>query len=144
LAGGSFTFSSDRNGDFRSYTDNTVFRIAYYAPSGITNISIRFKSTDSDYRQYSFSPTGNGAYTVRSWKLQDFQLIGNPSWNEFYKIEVIVSGTGRVTLDAITSIEENLNDILVSRAIFTINNQNFVVKNPLKELQIEYTVDLNG
>lgn len=147
LSGSPVSFTSEVSGDVRSFTDDTVFRLGYLAASGVSNITIRFKSSDTDYRQYSFSPTGNNVYRVESWRLQNLQVIGNPSWSEFYEIEVICSGTGQVVLDAITSVEERAGDelnVLVSRALVDINGQNFILKKPLQELQIEYVVELNA
>ena len=147
LSSSTVSFTSDFVGDVRTFTDDTVFRLAYYAASGVSNISVRFKSSDTDYRQYSFAPSGDGSYQVESWRLQNFQVVGNPSWNEFYEIEVLATGTGLVVLDAITSVEEKAGDelnVLVSRALVNFNGENFIFKKALQELQLEYVLELSA
>ena len=142
---GNGSASLDFETDLRSYTSETVFRLGYIAAAGITSATVRFKSSATDYREYSFNPSSSG-YNVESWGLQDFSVVGNPQWTEIYELEIIASGTGTMTFDALSAVDERPNDVLtvlVSRALVNLNGQNFFQKKPQKELQIEYVLELN-
>ena len=142
---GSDSATLDFETDLRAYTSETVFRLGYIAAAGVTSAALRFKSSATDYREYSFTPT-SGGYNVESWGLQDFSVVGNPQWTEIYELEIIASGTGTMTFDALSAIDERPNDVLtvlVSRALIDLNGQNFFQKKPQRELQIEYVLELN-
>lgn len=131
--------------DLRAYTSDTVFRLGYIAAAGVSSATVRLKSSATDYREYSFTPT-SGGYTVESWRVQDFSVVGNPQWTEIYELEIIASGTGTMTFDALSAIDERPNDVLtvlVSRALVDLNGQNFFQKKSQRELQIEYVLELN-
>lgn len=135
----------DFEGDLRAYDNETKFRLGYLASGSITSVRLRFKSTDSDYREYSFSPSTSG-YQVENWLLQDFSITGSPEWKEIYRLEVAVSGTGTLVFDGLSAIFEKTDDpdsILVSRALVAFNSSSFFKKNAQRELQIEYILDLN-
>jgi hypothetical protein len=133
-------------GDLRAFTENTKFRLAYYAVGSITNVKIRFAANPSNFKEYSFEPQNTGDYTVELWELADFVQTGNPDWKEVFFIEVEVEGSGYVVFDAITSNEQRPNDVLtvlVSRALVSVNGDNFIEKLPTRELQIEYLVGIS-
>lgn len=133
------------NGDFRVFTSESVFRLGYILDSSISNVSVRLKASAVDYREYSFTPE-SGNYKVESWRLQDFAVTGNPEWSEIYELEVIATGSGLITLDALSVFNENVNDeseVLISRALVNFNSQNFFLKKPQRELQIEYILELD-
>jgi hypothetical protein len=133
-------------GDLRAFTENTKFRLAYYSVGSVTSVKIRFASNPSSFKEYSFEPENTGDYTVEMWDLQDFSQTGNPDWKEVFFIEVEVEGDGYVVFDAITSTEQRPDDVLsvlVSRALVSVNGDNFIQKLPTRELQIEYLVGIS-
>lgn len=139
------TSRADYDGDFRAYTSATKFKLAYIAETGITDISIKFGSNDENFREYSFSPDVLDAYATKTWSLQDFDITGNPNWNEISYIEVSASGAGDVMFDALIATEDRPDDfitVLVSRALVNVDGNNYILKLPDRELQIEYLIDL--
>jgi hypothetical protein len=144
--GGTDSVEVEFGGDFGVFTSESLFRLAYASASSISNVDVRLKSSDSDYREYSFTPQ-SGDYQVESWRLQDFSVVGNPQWNEIYELQVIATGSGSITLDAISVSDEKDDDelnVLVSRALVDFNQQSFFLKKPQRELQIEYILDLSS
>jgi len=137
--------SLEFEGDLRTYNADSVFRLAYISDASVSSVTLRLKASDSDYREYSFSPSSPG-YQVESWRLQDFGVIGNPQWSEIYELEILTVGTGNITFDAFSAIDEKPSDplsILVSRALVDVNGQAFFQKRPQRELQVEYLLELN-
>lgn len=130
-------------GDIRSFTSDSIFRLAYIAEPGTSDVSLKIKSTDFDYREYSFEPVDNGSYQVKSWSLSEFDIFGNPDLREFFDLEVEIEGTGDVVFDAFTVTEEFPGrGVLVSRALVDNNGSPFIQKKPSRELQIEYSVEI--
>jgi len=130
-------------GNLRSYTTDSVFKIGYVRESsGVTEVLIRFKADDDNYREVSFSPIGGG-YQVYQWQLSDFSVVGNPDWSEIYEIEIISVGSGNIIYDAIISRQTRPGEVLVSRSLISSSYAlDFIEKNSLRELQIEYSLDL--
>lgn len=144
ISGGTST-EFDFEGDIRAFNNDTVFRLAYTADAGVSSVSLRLKSSDSDYREYSFTPASS-SYQVEDWKLQDFSVIGNPEWGEIYQVEIIAAGSGNIVLDGFSAIDErpsNPVSILVSRALVSFSGENFFDKKPQRELQLEYILELD-
>jgi hypothetical protein len=132
-------------GDLRAFNENTNFRLAYYSFGSVTAVKVRLSSNDSNFKEYSFTPESTGEYKIQRWLLQDFSQVGNPDWKEVYFIEVEVEGSGYVVFDGLTSSEQRPGDVLtvlVSRALVSVNGENFIQKLPTRELQVEYLVDL--
>jgi hypothetical protein len=131
-------------GDLRSYNQNSVFRLGYVCSSA-GSVSVRIKADSLNFRQYTFEPDASGNYSVETWSLSDFGIVGGASILEFFDVEVAVSGTGNVVFDALSVVDESsqdLSNVLVSRAIINQNGLDFINKLPSRELQIEYEIDL--
>lgn len=135
----------DFEGDLRAYNNETKFRLAYSSTGTFSSVVVRLRSSASDYREYTFTPPSSG-YQVESWQLQDFSITGSSEWNEIYRLEIIASGTGTIAFDGLSATDEVNDDpsnILVSRALVNFNSQSFFQKNPRRELQIEYILDIS-
>ena len=127
-------------GSFSSYNEDSKFRLSYEILSGtIDSITLRLKSSDSTYREYSFTPS-TLQYRAESWETQDFVLEGNADWQDFNSAEVIVVGNGEIMIDgfAVTYDPPGVETVLVS---ITKLDQ-LVTKNESQEIQIEYVLDL--
>lgn len=138
------SISLDTDSDFRVFTSDDVFKLAYSAAAGVSSVRIRLKASDNDFREYSFNPAAS-AYSVESWGIQNFTVTGNPQWSEVYEIEVTAFGSGAITYDALSVVKNPLVDdrrVLVSRALVSVNGNNFFSKKPQRELQIEYGLEL--
>lgn len=136
--------SLDTDSDFRAFTSEDIFKLAYSAAAGVTQVAVKLKASNTDFREYTFAPSSPG-YSVESWNIQDFSVVGNPQWSEVYEIEVIAFGSGSITYDALAVVKDPEVDqrrSLVSRALVSFNGENFFSKKPQRELQIEYGLEL--
>lgn len=139
--------SLEYQGDFRAYTAETKFRLAYIADLGVTGISVKFFSDQNNFREFTFAPASFDEYTTTTWPLSALAQTGNFDWNEISGLEVSVSGSGSVMFDGLIAFEDRPQDlltVLVSRALVNINGQNFIEKEPNRELQVEYLVNLGA
>jgi hypothetical protein len=106
---------------------------------------VKIKVDNVNFREYSFAPNTSGGYSVESWALSDFAISGGAAISEFFIIEVSVVGAGSVIFDSFSVSDEStedFSDVLVSRAIINQNGLDFINKLPVRELQIEYAIDL--
>lgn len=132
-------------GNIRSYNQNSVFRLGYTGSGTVSSVSVKIKVDGVNFREYAFSPNTSGSYSVESWGLSDFSITGGASIFEFFIIEVSVVGAGSIVFDVLSVSDEStedFSDVLVSRAIIDQNGLDFINKLPVRELQIEYAIEL--
>lgn len=138
------SISSPFVGNLRSYTTDTVFKIGYVRESaGVEEVIIRFKADEFNYRETSFIPIGGG-YQVYQWQIQDFAVFGNPDWSDIYEIEIVSVGSGNIIYDAIVARQQRPGEVLISRSLIANSYaSDYIEKNGLRELQIEYALELD-
>lgn len=132
------------NGNFASYGEDDFFYLAYQVISGgVTHITVRLKSSESDYREYNIPSPSQSGYAVERWNVGDFTVVGNPDWEDFSSVEIIALLDGELVLDgfSVKSEPQGLDTVLVSRT--TLSGPDIIDKTGAQELQIEYAVDLS-
>lgn len=132
------------NGTFSAYGEDDYFYLAYEVLSGsLTHLTVRLKSSETDYREYNIATPAQSGYTVAKWNTTDFTVVGNPDWEDFSSAEFIALVDGEVVLDAfaVKNDPQTIDTVLVSRT--TLSGPDIISKTGAQELQIEYSVDLS-
>jgi len=134
-------------GDLRSFNQDSVFSLGYTGSGSPSLVSVRIKSDNLNFREYSFTPDSSGAYSIEKWAFSDFSIVGGAGISDFFDIEVSVVGAGHVVFDVLSVVDQQVSDfsdVLISRAIINQQGLDFIKKLPSRELQIEYSIDLDG
>lgn len=97
-----------------------VFKLAYFA-NNIANIKVRFKNTDTDYYEGTFTPGTNNAYNITSVAKSAFTITGSPTWSNISSVEVqatATGSTGTIDLDSLRyDVSTTGDSLLLSRAL---------------------------
>lgn len=129
---------------FRLNTYNSVdkFLFAYSKLTGDNpTVTVKFKTTDSDYFKAEFSVTGTQTYGILQKTISEMQTakVGNPSWSSIS--EVSITSTTNLVVDALRFNDVDIIDTvygMVSRAVLDTP----IIKQGNSVLDIEYYLSM--
>lgn len=117
----------------------TVFSFAYYS-SNIDTITLRFKSSDTDYWEYEITSNMDEDYNISTFTKGDFVAVGTPSWSTVLTLECEVEATGSngfIDLDGLRYDSVGTSNLLLSRALAA----DPTIKPSGSTLDIEYILE---
>lgn len=130
--------------DFSVYSNNDVFKMAYYRrDTNSATLRVRFKTDATNYYTVTVTPTAGAGYKIVSFTKANAVATGAPSWSNIVEIEVAViagaGGTGVVDFDGI-----RINDLdsftgqmmLISRSALSTP----ITKSAGLPLDVEYSL----
>ena len=135
--------------DISGYSVNDSLAIAYKkSDNNVSNITVKFYSSNSDYYSISFTPTSGTGDKLQSKTLNNLfnNVTGNPDPTNITKIGVSITASGgnsTVYFDGIRINDEDTFDPyfgLISRSVFTSGNE--LIKPAGRPVDVEYKFTL--
>jgi hypothetical protein len=127
---------------FTTYNSVDKFLLAYSKLTGnAPTVSVKFKTTDTDYFLAEFDITGSQTYGIVEKTISEMQTakVGNPTWSRIS--EISVTSTANVVIDAIRFNNIDVVDTvygMVSRAVLDTP----IIKQGNSVLDIEYYLSM--
>ncbi|WXW92556.1 tail fiber [Streptomyces phage Enygma] len=140
IAGGQSSTLADIALDLSGYSDADFLSLAYSADAAINNVTIQFKTDDTNYYSYTFAAATG--YEVKSFGKTAMTATGTPDWENITKITVSATGTGNIVFDGIRAEDNDTisNDYaLVARTVLSTPK----TKTNDSEMDIEYALEIN-
>lgn len=141
-------FANMNSFDLSGYSTNDSLSIAFNQyDTNLSNIKIRFYSSDSDYFESTISPTNSTGYKILSTTLNNALLnpIGSPTASAINKISIVVasksSGASTIYIDGLRINDEdafNPDYGIISRSIITDG----LIKTLGRNVDVEYRLEL--
>lgn len=127
---------------FNIYNSVDKFLLAYSKLTSHTpTVSVKFKTTDTDYFLAEFSISGSQTYGIVEKTISEMQTakVGNPSWSRI--TEISITSTTNLVVDAVRFNNTDLIDTvygMVSRAVLDTP----IIKQGNSVLDIEYYLSM--